>query len=175
MLAANEQDWVPVTVQCTAAHQKPVVRTYFQPSTVLQEVQYMSATVCTPVMSSRSSFGPHVTLTLCRRSHAFGMTMLVPLYMPGALSQMRTLQERRLPGDAHSHVAEEVCSAMAPLKCLRAWSDAVVCRKPSAALHMQQTQCSMQDACVTDYARSAHALEMMSSWSATWDLQVLQL
>ena len=40
------------------------MRTYFQPSTVLQPTQEMSATVCIPVISNRSSLGPTVRLTL---------------------------------------------------------------------------------------------------------------
>ena len=44
--------------------------TYFHPSTVLQLVQYMSATVCMPVMSGRSSLGPSVTFTLWQDLHS---------------------------------------------------------------------------------------------------------
>ena len=38
--------------------------------TVLQDVQWMSATECSPVISSLSSLGPNVTLTLQRARHS---------------------------------------------------------------------------------------------------------
>jgi hypothetical protein len=44
-------------------------RTYVQPSSAWQFMQKMSATVCRPVMSRRSSLGPSVTFTL-RAAHA---------------------------------------------------------------------------------------------------------
>lgn len=75
--------------------------TYFQPRTVLQHTQWMSATVCRPVMSTRSSLGPSTTFTL-QRTHARRTAI-------ETRTQRTAGQALHLVGNAAGSLAEHVC------------------------------------------------------------------
>lgn len=78
---------------------------------MLQFVQYMSATVCSPVRRSRSSLGPSVTLTL----QGFE-TQYVPAELMYIGICVQLDQNRSKESAADIHVAEEKRPAVPPLK-----------------------------------------------------------
>ena len=80
----------------------------------------------------------------------------------------------KLSGIAHVHIAEEVGSPMAPLEGL--WIVNAGIGSPSTPMPVQRKLSQSINQHLKVLASVvARALEMMSSWSATWDLQVLQL
>lgn len=107
-------------------------RTYFQPITVLHDVQWMSATECSPVMSNLSSLGPSVMLTLQEAAwlyiapfsraipsickHGTKALVLVASVLCTAAHPITNVAS----GHGRVHIVDEICPPVTPLELLQA-------------------------------------------------------